>query len=434
MPRATKNPAEPGVKKPRKPKPQPGEAAGELAMLREQMAQLANQVAALTDAVASPAREEPVEIVEVTPEEHEALNDLMSEIEEVHESQEPGLDLELVVNPEAVPGDGVPSLTNGPSPTSEETPSSSPIASRLPPVEQLPNSGLDLASFADEMSAAFASPEEVVWPLDDDALEPSDPEPFEAVSEAELIEKWPGLMSEISEFNSLGATLGPSETEQAVAESDEPAAPVAFEVKEDDRRTMSNDEIQELLAGMEAQPPRAVEPQPNAESSDIITAAEIEAMLGLGGGLDVGVKSVDHSPPQEPETPAPDEAEPVEDADESGHELELVVNEAGGQSHEIEPGGTALEAVPAHLAASLLVLPVKLDGRTLHVQTPEPVNEEDIHRLRLETGLYVEVTIAPIEQVVAEIRAAYRDHDDQELAVSRPKIGVWKRFLPGGAR
>jgi hypothetical protein len=84
------------------------------------------------------------------------------------------------------------------------------------------------------------------------------------------------------------------------------------------------------------------------------------------------------------------------------------------------------------LAASLLVLPVKLDGRTLHVQTPDPVNEDDIHRLRLETGLYVEVTTAPIEQIVAEIRAAYHDQYDHEFAVSRPKPGVWRRLVPGG--
>ncbi len=342
-------------------------------------------------------------------------------------------------------------------------------------VDQIVPSGeFDASQFAADFDLAVANPEPVVWSADEAPdPEPEPDEPIDPELESQLIqqihEKFPDLAAEIDRFNAdadpiptePGATAATitdeemaaltegmaflSEPEQPTmdagpeAEADTPVGmpdphsepePVQADV-DDGRQALSAAEIALLIAQASPDPapeaqtevPAAVpdDPTPPAKASSVVSADEIEKMLGL------------RNDPVVPAGPTPQElaaAEAAAAATEPADQPETVQalaepeTESDGGAEPVTdllPSFEALDRVPGRVAAAALVLPLAVEGDTLVCAAASPIDPAALDEVAQASGLTVEPREAEIGAVVAAIRHWYVGEIDSRRAVTETR-------------
>ncbi|MBS1713309.1 MAG: hypothetical protein JST30_03130 [Armatimonadetes bacterium] len=206
----------------------------------------------------------------------------------------------------------------------------------------------------------------------------------------------------------------------------------------DEDVALSEDEIEALFAataglGNPVPEPEPVVPDPPkasigaVESSDeVLSAAEIQAMLGLSedGGPDLSLESVGQTVPDAPEPSAEFDDVVLEDTmGDVG-----IESDTGPSGPLTEPDWDAIDPetvrkVPAGLAVAALALPVCCSGGKLYCLCAEPVDQSGIDAIALHTGLEIEVRTAPVSQVVHELRARYGELDSDVARAASGRDG-----------
>lgn len=332
----------------------------------------------------------------------------------------------------------------------------------------------ELASLREEVSELRAgSVQDGLSPAETDALleaaaslsepessEPGEPEPTLVVDPQG---EEPGVAPEAVAFDDPNAAMSAEEIaamfEQPVSEPelDPNAAMSAEEIaamfeqpvqepEQDPNAAMSAEEIaamfeqpvpepeQDPNAAMSAEEIAAMFEQPAPQASQfasepttggadaaqmdtqIVSADEIKAMLGLSDPEDSTTGEPSNTEPQEI---TPEELMAIEPVKPEAVALEPVAEQPAVEVDLNTIDEAAVALVPGHLAAAALAFPVLIVDGALHCLSVEPFDQEALAALGAETKLSVVPHAAPIERVLTEIRSRYIHEDDDYVFALR---------------